>query len=128
MLNMDELEAIRQKKMERLQTMTSGEVLVLDDNNLAETVREHPFVVLDCWAEWCGPCKMVAPVIEQLAKEYAGRITFAKLNIDENMNTATKYRISAIPTMLVFRNGEMAGQIIGALPKNHIEQKLQEFM
>ena len=125
---MDELEAIRQKKMERLQTMTSGEVLVLDDNNLAEIVREHPFVVLDCWAEWCGPCKMVAPVIEELAKEYAGRITFAKLNIDENMGTATKYRISAIPTMLVFRNGEMAGQIIGALPKNHIEQKLQEFM
>ncbi|NOQ33376.1 MAG: thioredoxin [Methanosarcinales archaeon] len=125
---MDELEAIRQKKMERLQTMTSGEVLVLDDNNLAETVREHPFVVLDCWAEWCGPCKMVAPVIEELAKEYAGRITFAKLNIDENTGTATKYRISAIPTMLVFRNGEMAGQIIGALPKNHIEQKLQEFM
>ena len=108
--------------------MTSGEVLVLDDNNLAETVREHPFVVLDCWAEWCGPCKMVAPVIEQLAKEYAGRVTFAKLNIDENMGTAMKYRISAIPTMLVFRNGEMAGQIIGALPKNHIEQKLQEFM
>jgi thioredoxin 1 len=71
---------------------------------------------------------MVAPVIEQLAVEYAGRITFAKLNIDENMGTATKYRISAIPTMLVFRNGEMAGQIIGALPKNHIEQKLQEFM
>lgn len=102
--------------------------MVLDDNNLAETVREHPFVVLDCWAEWCGPCKMVAPVIEQLATEYAGRITFAKLNIDENMGTATKYRISAIPTMLVFRNGEMAGQIIGALPKNHIEQKLQEFM
>ena len=125
---MDELEAIRQKKMERLQTMTSGEVLILDDNNLAETVREHSFVVLDCWAEWCGPCKMVAPVIEQLAVEYAGRITFAKLNIDENMDTATKYRISAIPTMLVFRNGEMAGQIIGALPKNHIEQKLQEFM
>jgi len=125
---MDELEAIRQTKMERLQTMTSGEVLVLDDNNLAEIVREHPFVVLDCWAEWCGPCKMVAPVIEQLATEYAGRITFAKLNIDENMGTATKYRISAIPTMLVFRNGEMAGQIIGALPKNHIEQKLQEFM
>ncbi|NOQ29183.1 MAG: thioredoxin [Methanosarcinales archaeon] len=125
---MDELEAIRQKKMERLQTMTLGEVLVLDDNNLAETVREHPFVVLDCWAEWCGPCKMVAPVIEQLATEYAGRITFAKLNIDENMDTAMKYQISAIPTMLVFRNGEMAGQIIGALPKNHIEQKLQEFM
>ncbi len=125
---MDELEAIRQKKMERLQTMTLGEVLVLDDNTLAEIVREHPFVVLDCWAEWCGPCKMVAPVIEQLAVEYAGRITFAKLNIDENMGTATKYRISAIPTMLVFRNGEMAGQIIGALPKNHIEQKLQEFM
>lgn len=125
---MDELEAIRQKKMERLQTMTSGEVLILDDNNLAETVSEHPFVVLDCWAEWCGPCKMVAPVIEQLAKEYAGRVTFAKLNIDENMDTAMKYQISAIPTMLVFRNGDMAGQIVGALPKNHIEQKLQEFM
>ena len=71
---------------------------------------------------------MVAPVIEQLAKEYAGRVTFAKLNIDENMDTAMKYQISAIPTMLVFRNGDMAGQIVGALPKNHIEQKLQEFM
>ncbi len=125
---MDELEAIRQKKMERLQTMTSGEVLVLNDANLAETVAEYPFVVVDCWAEWCGPCKMIAPIIEQLAMEYSGKITFAKLNIDENMNTAMQYQISAIPTMMVFRDGKMVGQIIGALPKPHIEQKLQEYM
>lgn len=129
---MDELEAIRKRKMERLQTMaskkTSGEVLILDDNNLTETVHEHPFVVVDCWAEWCGPCKMIAPIIAELAKDYAGRITFGKLNIDENMGVAMTYKINAIPTMLVFRNGALVGQIVGALPKNHIEQKLQEYM
>jgi len=128
---MDELEAIRKRKMERLQTMaskTSGEVLILDDNNLTETVHEHPFVVVDCWAEWCGPCKMIAPIIAELAKDYAGRIIFGKLNIDENMGVAMTYKINAIPTMLVFRNGALVGQIVGALPKNHIEQKLQEYM
>lgn len=114
--------------MERLQKMTSGEVLILDDGNLEKTVSNHPLVVVDCWAEWCGPCKMVAPIIEGLANEYAGRITFGKLNIDENMSVAMKYRINAIPTMLVFKNGELVGQIIGALPKNHIERKLQEYM
>ena len=125
---MDELDEIRKKKMERLRTMTSGEVLVLNDANLAEIVNKYPFVVVDCWAEWCGPCKTIAPIIEGLAREYSGRITFAKLNIDENMNTAMKYQISAIPTMLIFRGGAMAGQIVGALPKAHIEQKLQEYL
>jgi thioredoxin 1 len=125
---MDELEAIRKRKMERLQKMTSGEVLILNDGNLGETVNNHPLVVVDCWAEWCGPCKMIAPIIEELAKEYAGKVTFGKLNIDENMGVATKYQISAIPTMLVFKNGELSGQIVGALPKAHIKQNLEAYI
>jgi thioredoxin 1 len=125
---MDELEAIRKRKMERLQKMTSGEVLILNDGNLGETVNNHPLVVVDCWAEWCGPCKMIAPIIEELAKEYAGKVTFGKLNIDENMGVATKYQISAIPTMLVFKNSELSGQIVGALPKAHIKQNLEAYI
>ncbi|HIE31053.1 MAG TPA: thioredoxin [Methanosarcinales archaeon] len=123
---MDELEAIRKRKMERLQKMTSGEVLILNDGNLDETVQNHPLVVVDCWAEWCGPCKMIAPIIEELAKEYAGKVTFGKLNIDENMGVAMKYRINAIPTMLIFKNSKLSGQIVGALPKAHIKQKIEE--
>ncbi len=91
-------------------------------------MHEYPLVVVDCWAEWCGPCKTIAPIIEDLAKEYAGKVTFGKLNIDENMGVATKYQISAIPTMLVFKNGELSGQIIGALPKAHIKQQLEAYM
>ncbi|MCK5109077.1 MAG: thioredoxin [Euryarchaeota archaeon] len=125
---MDELEAIRMRKMERLQKMTSGEVLILNDGNLDGIVHEYPLVVVDCWAEWCGPCKTIAPIIEALAKEYAGKVTFGKLNIDENMGVATTYQISAIPTMLVFKNGVLSGQIIGALPKAHIKQQLEEYM
>lgn len=81
-------------------------------------------VLMDCWAPWCGPCKMVAPVLEQLASEYAGRLKIAKLNVDENPATASKYGIQSIPTMLLFKNGNHVNSLVGALPKHEIERHL----
>ena len=82
-------------------------------------------VVVDCWAPWCGPCRMVAPVLEDLASELAGRVRFVKLNTDENMYTATRFSISSIPTLLLVRDGQLAGRIIGAQPKQAILAELR---
>ena len=81
-------------------------------------------VLVDCWAPWCGPCRMVAPVLEQLASEYAGRLKIAKLNVDENPVTASQYGIQGIPTMLLFKNGNHVNSLVGALPKPEIERHL----
>ena len=81
-------------------------------------------VLVDCWAPWCGPCKMVAPVLDQLASKYAGRLKIAKLNVDENQGIASKYGIQSIPTMLLFKNGNLVNSLVGALPKHEIERHL----
>jgi len=81
-------------------------------------------VLVDCWAPWCGPCRTVGPVIEQLASEYAGRVKITKLNVDENPQTASKYSIKSIPTMLLFNNGDLVKSLVGALPKREIETHL----
>ncbi len=81
-------------------------------------------VLVDCWAPWCGPCRMVAPVLEQLASEYAGRVKITKLNVDENPVTASQYGIQSIPTMLLFKNGKQVNSLVGALPKPEIERHL----
>ena len=81
-------------------------------------------VLVDCWAPWCGPCRMVGPVLDQLASEYAGRIKIAKLNVDENPMTSSQYAIQSIPTMLVFKNGQQVNRLVGALPKNEIKRHL----
>lgn len=81
-------------------------------------------VLMDCWAPWCGPCRMVAPVLNQLAADYAGRIKIAKLNVDENPITASQYAIQSIPTMLLFKNGQQVNKLVGALPKEEIERHL----
>ncbi|HID25881.1 MAG TPA: thioredoxin [Thermoplasmata archaeon] len=90
------------------------------------TVSKYDNVVVDCWAPWCGPCKMIAPVIEELAKEMKGRVVFTKLNVDENQATAMKYQIMSIPTLLVFKNGKLVDKIIGAIPRETLKQKLKE--
>jgi thioredoxin 1 len=102
--------------------------LTLSDDTFMDAVRKNPLIVVDCWAPWCGPCKMVAPVIEELAKEYAGKVVFGKLNVDENPRVATDFAIMAIPTMFIFKNGEPVDVIQGALPKPYLEAKVKEWL
>ncbi|HMK16435.1 MAG TPA: thioredoxin domain-containing protein, partial [Methanomicrobiales archaeon] len=108
----DELQRIREKKLEELkrglaekpaqtEAKPAAPVIVLDERQFARAVRDHPFLVVDLWAPWCGPCRMVAPVIEELAGEFAGRISFGKLNTDENQRLAMTYGITAIPTIML---------------------------
>jgi len=96
------------------------------DNTFNEKVILHSGPVLvDCWAPWCGPCRMIAPILEQLAKEYAGKAIIAKLNVDENPLTASKYSVQSIPTMLLFRDGKLVNTLVGAIPKQNIEEHIR---
>ena len=101
-----------------------GAVLEVTDSTFDTAVRDHALLVVDCWAVWCGPCRMVAPVIEELARDYAGRITFAKLDVDKNRATATRFAIQSIPTILVFKNGRLVDQKLGAMPRAMLEPAL----
>ena len=99
--------------------------ITVDDSNFAQAVLQAKTPVLvDFWATWCGPCRMVAPVVEELAEEYEGRISFAKLDVDQNPKTAVKYGIMSIPTLLIFKKGEPISQIVGFRPKKELKRSL----
>jgi len=104
----------------------SAHPVTVTDANFAQEVEESPLpVLLDIWAPWCGPCRMIAPVIEQLAGELAGRVKVAKLNSDENQMTASRYNVRSIPTLLVLKDGKEIDRIVGALPKQEILRRLE---
>ena len=101
--------------------------MTVTDANFATEVERSPLpVLLDMWAPWCGPCRMVGPVVEELAKEMAGRVRVAKLNVDENPATAARFNVQSIPTLLVLKNGREVERIVGAQPKAAIVQRLQK--
>ncbi len=130
----DELEAIKHKKLAELQkeaatkAMMSSvtEPIVLTDSNFASEVAKYPVMLVDFWAPWCGPCRMVSPIIEQLSREYSGRVAFGKVNVDENQRTAASFGIQSIPTLMIFKGSKAVDIIIGAMPKAQIEMKLKQ--
>jgi thioredoxin 1 len=103
-----------------------SEILVqVTDANFDETVKNSTKpVLLDFWAPWCGPCRMMEPVLEEVAAEWAGKIAVGKVNVDENPGTATKYDILSIPTLLVFSGGEVIKKLVGAMPKKRLAEEL----
>ena len=99
--------------------------IAVDDSSFDQTVLQAKTPVLvDFWATWCAPCRMVAPIIDELAEEYSGRITIAKLDVDQNPKTAANYRVMAIPNLIVFKNGKPASQIVGYKPKRELKRDL----
>jgi thioredoxin len=135
----EELERINRKKLEELiqrkgqldaraTPASSTGPMVLTDSTFSEEVSRHPLMVVDFWAPWCGPCRMVGPVIEQLSGEYAGRVAFGKLNVDENPQVAGAFGIQSIPTILVFKDGQPVDGLLGAVPKSYIERKLEPYL
>ncbi|OFV68713.1 MAG: thioredoxin [Candidatus Syntrophoarchaeum caldarius] len=136
MSDADELERIKKRKLEammreateREETTVISSPIVITDANFNEMIKKYPLIVIDCWAAWCGPCRMISPTIDALAKDYAGRIVFGKLNVDENQVTARNYRIMSIPALLIFKNGVLVDQVIGALPREIIEQKIVKYL
>ncbi|TMI36910.1 thioredoxin [Candidatus Bathyarchaeota archaeon] len=130
-----EIQRIKEKKlvemMQKARTQletaakNDGRPILLSDASFSSEISKYPLMVVDFWAAWCGPCRMVAPIIEQLAKEYAGRVAFGKLNVDENPLTSGEFEVQSIPTLLIFRNGEAVDGIVGAVPKYQIESKIK---
>jgi len=135
---MDTLEMIKKKKLDQLkkQYMNGGKTMEkkwpdtpihLIDADIDESIQKYPTIVIDCWAPWCGPCRMIGPIIEELAKDMQGKIVFGKLNVDDNPQTSMKYGIMSIPTMLVFKNGQLVDRFVGAMPKEMLLQKLKPY-
>jgi thioredoxin 1 len=102
-----------------------GKTLELTDATFDETLKSDKPVLVDFWAEWCGPCKMIGPVVEELASDYEGKAVIAKLNVDENPQVTARFGVRSIPTLLVFKNGQIVDKQVGAVPKSVLAGKLQ---
>jgi thioredoxin 1 len=137
--NDKELDRIRKKRIEEMKMSLSkdsetsmgdwpAEPVPLTDQIFNDFIKKYPLIVIDCWAPWCGPCRMVAPVVEELAKDYQGKIVFGKLNTDENQETAMKFNIMSIPTFLIFKNGDLIDRPVGAMPKTSLEQVITKHL
>jgi thioredoxin 1 len=104
----------------------SNVTAVTDANFEDEVEKAEGLTIVDFWATWCGPCRIVAPILDQLATDYDGKVKITKLDVDANIKTGSRFNVRSIPTMLFFKGGKVVDQIIGAVPRTHIEQKLQQ--
>jgi thioredoxin 1 len=102
--------------------------ITLSDSNFEQALKENPLLVVDFWAVWCGPCRMVAPVIEQLASELAGKVVFGKLNVDENPAISRTFGIQSIPTIAIFKNGKAIDAIVGAVSKSQMQSTILKYL
>ncbi len=130
-----EAERIKQKKMAEMKGKVEqnasraqwpGEPVAVSDADFDAFVMKYPKVVIDCWAPWCGPCRMLSPTIDAMAKDMRGEVVFGKLNTDDNFFTSGKYRISGIPTLLIFKEGQLVDRMVGAAPRTMVEAQLKK--
>jgi len=106
----------------------AGKAIEINDANFKELIASDKPVLVDFWAEWCGPCKMIGPVVEEIAGEFENRAVVGKMDVDANSATPMEFGIRSIPTLMIFKNGEMVDKIVGAVPKHVLTQKLEAAM
>jgi thioredoxin 1 len=108
--------------------MAEGIISATADTWDKEVLQAKELVMVDFWAVWCGPCRIIAPTVEEIAKDYSGRVKVVKLNTDENPEVASKYKIMGIPTVMFFKNGEKLDQVVGAVPKPQLQAKIDSLL
>lgn len=129
----EELRIINEKRMKKLQQIVNEKELLknikeplnLDDSNFAQTIDKYPLLLVDFWAPWCGPCRMMSPIIDQVGKEYIGKLVVGKVNVDENPNISGQFGISSIPTLILFKRGQAVNNIIGSVSKSRIDEMVR---
>jgi thioredoxin 1 len=128
----EELKILNEKKMKKLQELINEkellenikEPLVLDDSTFSQTIDKFPLTLVDFWAPWCGPCRMMSPIIDEIGKDYLGKLVVGKINVDENPLVGGQFGISSIPTLLLFKRGQAVNKIIGSVSKNKIAEMI----
>ncbi len=127
-INRRKTEELLKAHQQRQRTGSIARPIAFTDSNFSREIQGHELIVVDFWAPWCGPCRMLAPIIEELARDYSGKVFFGKLNVDENPLVSNKFQVKSIPTLLIFKDGKAVDEIIGAVPRSHIESKLKLYM
>jgi thioredoxin len=129
----EELKIINEKRMKKLQQIINEKELLknikdplnLDDSSFFQTISKFPLLLVDFWAPWCGPCRMMSPLIDQIGKEYTGKLVVGKVNVDENTRISGQFGISSIPTLILFKKGQAVNKIIGSVSKNKIDEMVR---
>ena len=129
----EELRIINEKRMKELQQIVNEKELLknitnpieLDDSDFTESINKFPLLLVDFWAPWCGPCRMMSPVIDQVGKEYQGKLVVGKVNVDENPSISRQFGISSIPTLILFKKGQAVNNIVGSVSKSRIDEMVR---
>ncbi|HEX6377737.1 MAG TPA: thioredoxin [Nitrososphaeraceae archaeon] len=129
----EELRLINEKRMKKLQQIVNEKELLknikeplnLDDSNFDPAINKYPLLLVDFWAPWCGPCRMMSPIIDQVGKEYIGKLVVGKVNVDENPHISGQFGISSIPTLILFKRGQAVNNIIGSVSKGRIDEMVK---